>query len=120
MGERGLAHEAERHDASGNAHQHAIRIEFLGGFRGIGGDHLRNGVGEVVAARIAFLPESLNLLEFSAAEFVDVLVESQKGPFVNVRDCAARAQSAGKRETRNKDYKQARILVSAAIATPPI
>ena len=80
VSKRSFPHEAKRHDAPRNAYVRAVRLELLGGLGGIVRDYLRDGVREVEAARIAFLPEGLNLFELSAAEFVDVVVESQTCP----------------------------------------
>ncbi len=44
---------------------------------GIGGENLRQRVGEFVLAGVGLLAESLNLLEFFAPQFVDFVVECQ-------------------------------------------
>src|SRR5882724_2054017 len=73
--EPGLAHQADRHDASGDAHVDPCGLEFLARLAAVFGQNLRNGVAEVVLARICRLPESFNLLQLLAPDFVDVFVE---------------------------------------------
>ena len=78
--EPGLAHEPDGHDAPGDAHVDARILQLLGGFLRVLRENLRNGVGEVVLARIGLLAESFDLFQFLAPQFVDFLVECQRVP----------------------------------------
>ena len=80
MSKSGLAHQTDRHEASGNAYVHAWTLQLLSRLVGVLRDNLRNRVGEVVLRRISLLPESLDLFQFLAPQFVDFLVECQRVP----------------------------------------
>ena len=78
----GLAHQPDRHDASRDAHVDPRCFQFLACLAAVFGEDLWNGVAEVVLARICRLPESFNLLQLLAPDFVDVFVERHANPFV--------------------------------------
>ena len=80
VGESGLAHEANGHDASGDANVDAVLVEFLGGLGRVVGEDLFDRVSEFVFAAIRGLAESFNLLELFAAQIIDMFVECQCGP----------------------------------------
>ena len=75
--EPGLAHQPDRHDASRNPHRHPRRFQFLGGLPAVLGQNLRHGVAEVKLSRISRMPESLNLLQLLAPDFINIFVECQ-------------------------------------------
>ncbi len=75
--ETGFAHQADGHDASGNAHVDARGFEFFGRLAAVVGEDLRDGMREIVLARIGRLPESLDLLQLLAPDSIDVFVECQ-------------------------------------------
>ena len=77
MGESGLAHEADRHDASGDADVDARLGQFFGGLGQVFVENLRDGVGGFVAIGVGELPQRFDLLQFFFAKFVDFLVECQ-------------------------------------------
>src|ERR1700758_2836168 len=75
MRKSSLAHQADRHDASCNAHRHARRLELLGSLPTVFTQNLRDGMAEVVLAGISRLSESFNLLELLAPDLIYVVVE---------------------------------------------
>ncbi len=75
--EPGLAHQPYRHDASRHPHGHARRFQFLRGLPAILGQNLRHGVAVVVLPRISRMPESLNLFQLLAPDFINIFVECQ-------------------------------------------
>src|SRR5262245_62033986 len=107
MGETGLAHETDGHDAPCDTDIDTRVLQLLGGFLGVVGQDLRNGMSVVVAARIGFLPERLNLFELVASQFVNFLVECQ-GDLYWLR--ARTGESA--RDMRISDYNGAFLLRS--------
>jgi hypothetical protein len=80
MREPGLAHEANRHDAPGDAHVHAHLFELFRGLRQIVGQNLRDGVRELVLAAVRGLAQGLNPFQFLAPQFVNFVVECQECP----------------------------------------
>ncbi len=81
VGEPGLAHKANRHDASGHAHVDARLVQFLGGLRRVLRQNLLQRVGEFVLAAVGGLTERLNLLQLFAAQVINMVVECQGSPF---------------------------------------
>src|SRR5258707_235206 len=75
--EPGLAHQPDRHDASRNPHRHPRRFQFLSSLPPVLSQNLRHGVAEVVLPRISRMPESLNLLQLLAPDFINIFVECQ-------------------------------------------
>jgi hypothetical protein len=73
-----FAHQPDRHNASSNADVHSRGIEFLRRLPGIIGKNLFDAVRVLVFRAVDRLPERLNLLQFLAAQFVDVLVQCQR------------------------------------------
>jgi len=73
--ESGFAHQTDGHDASGNAHIDAGRLQIFARLAAVGSQNLRDGVAEVVFVRIGGLPESLNLLQLFTPDFVNIFVE---------------------------------------------
>ena len=73
--EAGLAHQPDCHDASRNPHGHARRFQFLRRLPAVLGQNLRHGVAVVKLARIRRMPESLNLLQLLAPDFINAFVE---------------------------------------------
>ena len=100
MSEPGLAHQSNRHQASGNAYGHAWTLQLLSCLVGVARDNLRNRVGKVVLRWISLLPESLDLFQFLAPQFVDFLVKCQRVPCLTSKICQSIVRV-------NKDYKQA-------------
>ena len=82
--ESSFAHEANRHDASRDADIDTRLLEFLGGLCGVLRQDLLHGVGELVFAAVGGLAQSFNLLQFLAAQAIDMFVECQWLPL-----CAA-------------------------------
>ncbi len=82
MSESGFAHEADCHDAPGDAHVHARLLKFLGVFGGEITKNLIERVSELVFAAIGGLTESLNLLQLFAAQIIDMFVECQRESFL--------------------------------------
>ena len=78
MGEPGLAHEADGHDAPGDSHRDARSFQLLAGLVRIGFENLRNGMRELVLAGVGRLAQCFNLLELVAAKFVNLLVECHR------------------------------------------
>jgi len=85
VGESGLTHQAERHDAPCDTNIDACLFEFLRGLRRVVGQYLFSRVGELVFAAVGRLSERLNLFQLFAPEFVNIFVESQWSPFLTVR-----------------------------------
>ncbi len=75
--EPGLAHQPDRHDASRNPHRYPRRFQFLRGLPAVLVQNLRHGVAVVVLSRISRMPESLNLLQLLAPNFINAFVECQ-------------------------------------------
>ncbi len=75
--EPGLAHQPDRHDASRHPHRHPRRFQFLRRLPAVLGQNLRHGVAVVELSRISRMPESLNLLQLLAPDFINVFVECQ-------------------------------------------
>ena len=75
--EASFAHEADCHDAPGDAHVDAWILQLFSSLLGIGGENVWNRVGEIVLAGVRLLSEGFNLLELVAAQFVDLFVEGQ-------------------------------------------
>ena len=63
VGKSGLAHQANRHNASRNPHVDWRSREFFRSFFRIPGENLRNCVREIVFCRIRRLAERFNLLD---------------------------------------------------------
>jgi len=82
MGESGLAHEANCHDAPSHADVDARVLKFLGAFGGEVTKNLIERVSELVFAAIGGLTESLNLLQLFAAQIIDMFVECQRESFL--------------------------------------
>jgi hypothetical protein len=79
VAEARLAHQANRHDASGHAHVDSRILQLLGGLvRILVARICGNGVGEFVFAAVRGLPQRLDLLQLLAPQFVNVLVECQE------------------------------------------
>ena len=76
VGESRLAHQADGHDASGDAHFDLRVFELFGGAVFVVGQDLRNLVRDLVFVRIGALPQRFDLLQFLPAKLIDVLVES--------------------------------------------
>ena len=87
MREPGLAHETDRHEASGDANIDARTLQLLGGLLGVVRDNLGDRVGEVVFRRIGLLAESLDLFQLFAPQFVNFLVECQRVPCLIANVC---------------------------------
>src|ERR1035441_8227675 len=83
--EPGLAHQPERHDASRDAHRHPRSIQFLRSLPAVLGQNLRHAMAVVELPRISRMPESLNLLQLLAPDFINVFVECQ---CVSLSECA--------------------------------
>src|SRR4051812_40998416 len=83
MDERSFSHEAHRHDASGDADLNARLLELLARALGVLRQDLRDRMRGLVFVRVNGVPESLDLLQFLAAEFVDIFVECQVGSFLS-------------------------------------
>ncbi len=83
MREAGLAHEADSHDAPGDAHVDPRIFQLLGSLAVILGTNVGNRVRELVFRGIRPLAQSFNLFQLFAPQFVDFLVESQKVPCVS-------------------------------------
>src|SRR2546430_2467559 len=81
MGEPSLAHQPDGHDAPGHAHVHARIFQLLRCFVRVFSQDLRDCVREFVLPGIGLLPESFNLLELVAPQFVYFLVECQIVPY---------------------------------------
>ncbi len=62
------------------AHVHPRRLQFLGTFSRVALQDLRNGVGVLVFAAVRGLPQSFNLFQFFAPQFLDIFVECQSNP----------------------------------------
>src|ERR1700694_3180931 len=75
--EPGLAHQPDRHDASRNPHRHPRRFQFLSSLPAVLSQNLRHRVAVVVLPRISRMPESLNLLQLLAPDFINIFVEWQ-------------------------------------------
>ena len=73
--ESGLAHEADGHDASGDASVDAIGFELLGSLLAVVGENLRDGVCGLVMIRIGLLAERFDLAQLVFAKVINVLVE---------------------------------------------
>src|SRR5947208_8415571 len=82
MSKSGLAHKADRHDAPGHAHVDARLLKLLGAFGGEVTKNLIERVGELVFAAVGGLAESLNLLQFLAAQIINMFIECQREPFL--------------------------------------
>ncbi len=80
VGKSGLTHEANGHEASGDAHVHASLVEFLRSFGCELRKNLFNRMRKVVLAAVRRLPESLNLFQLFAPQFVNLVVECQGCP----------------------------------------
>ena len=81
MREPGFAHQADGHDASGNAYVDSRILQFLGGFSRVLRQNCGDGVSERILGGIGLLPKRFNLLQLLAPQFVNVLVECQWVPF---------------------------------------
>ena len=84
--ESGLAHEADRHDASGDADVDARLLEFLGGLCGVLRQDLLGRMGELVLAAVRGLAERLNLFQLLAPQFVNLVVKCQGIAFFLARN----------------------------------
>ena len=80
VGEPGLAHQPDGHDAPGDAHVDARILQLLGSLLRVLRQNLRNGVSEFVLAGIDLLSQSFNLFQLLPPQFVDFLVECQRVP----------------------------------------
>ena len=79
VGESCLAHQADGHDASGDAHLDFRTLELFGGAVFVVGQDLRNLVRGLVFVRIGALAQRFDLLELLPAKLIDVLVERHSG-----------------------------------------
>src|SRR5208282_409842 len=82
--EPGLPHQPYRHDASRHPHGHPRSFQFLGSLSPILSQNLRHGMAEVKLPRISRMPESLNLLQLLAPDFINIFVECQWVSFKRV------------------------------------
>ena len=77
VSEPSLAHQADCHDASRDPHRHARRFQFVSRLPAVLGENLRHGVAVVELRRISRMPESFNLLQLLAPDFINIFVECQ-------------------------------------------
>src|SRR5208282_253339 len=75
--EPGLSHQPYGHDASRNPHRHPRRFQFLRRLPAVLSENLRHGMAVVKLPRISGMPESLNLLQLLAPDFINIFVEWQ-------------------------------------------
>src|SRR5512133_53119 len=80
VSESGLAHQANRRDAAGNADFHARALELFRRFRRVLGQDLRNLVRGLVLVGITLLTERLDLRELLAALLIDFLFQGHVRP----------------------------------------
>jgi hypothetical protein len=102
MAEASLAHQSNRHDASGNAHVDPRSLQLLRGLVRVVRQNLRNGVREVVLVPVCGLAKRLDLFQLLAPQFVNIFVECQESPLTGNRALWAR----GSMKTLKRDYKQ--------------
>ncbi len=86
VGKSSLPHQPDRHEPAGNAYVDPRILQLLGSLVRVLRKNLRNGVTEIVLARIRRLTESFDLFQLLAPQFVNFLVESQIVPFVFAKD----------------------------------
>src|ERR1017187_9478782 len=75
--EPGLAHQPERNDAPRTPPGPPRSLQSLRSLPAILGQNLRHGMAVVELPRISRMPESLNLLQLLAPDFINVFVECQ-------------------------------------------
>ena len=67
VGEAGLAHEADGHEASGDGDHDAVGLQFFAGAGGVRGQDLGNWMGGAEVVGIGRLTESFDLLQLLLA-----------------------------------------------------
>src|SRR6478609_11459863 len=83
MDERSLTHEAHRQDASGDADLNARLLHLLTRALGVLRKDLWDRMRGLVLVRVNGVAECFDLLQFLAAEFVNIFVECQVGSFLS-------------------------------------
>ena len=76
VGEAGLAHVAQRHQASGNADPH-LRRQFFGRLGAVLGQNLRHGVGEIEPLAVGPISEGLDLADARQALLEQLVFQGQ-------------------------------------------
>ena len=82
LGEPGLAHEANGQDSAGDPDVDAGRFQLFRGFGGELRENLRRRMRELIAPRIRFLPQRLQLLQLLAPKLIDLFVQCQESRLV--------------------------------------
>src|ERR1700722_6147364 len=79
--ESGLAHQADRHDASGDTYVDARLLKFLGSLPSVQRQDLFKSGRYFVVTAIRGLSESFNLFQLLAPQVINLIVEGQWSPF---------------------------------------